>query len=278
MSKFKLCAFADEAGTEIEKQIRALKDNQISLIELRGVNGNNISELTIEQAKKLKRQLNAKGIQVWSIGSPIGKIQITDAFEPHMQLFLHTLEIAQIMESSCIRLFSFYIPKNTKPSIYREEVLQRLNEFSKAAEGSGVTLCHENEKDIYGDNAERCLEILKEVKGLKGIFDPANFIQCGQDICSAWELLSPYIHYIHIKDCKNNGLMVPAGEGDGQIPFVLKKWADMGAGILTIEPHLAVFKGLDKLENNRQSIINPYCFKSQREAFDTAVHALKKLI
>lgn len=37
----------------------------------------------------------------------------------------------------------------------------------QAAQGSGIDLCHENEKDIYGDTAKRCLEIHREVPELK---------------------------------------------------------------------------------------------------------------
>ena len=74
----RLCAFADEADASLRGQIAALKKNGIGLIELRGINGTNISKITEDEARKYKSELDEGGISVWSIGSPIGKIKITD--------------------------------------------------------------------------------------------------------------------------------------------------------------------------------------------------------
>ena len=51
MATVKLCAFADEASKSLDGQIEALKRNGIYAIELRGVDGTNIADLTDEQAK-----------------------------------------------------------------------------------------------------------------------------------------------------------------------------------------------------------------------------------
>ena len=66
MSEFTLAAFADEAGAEVSEQIRALQENGIPGIELRGVGEKNITDLTCEEAKELKKQLDDGGIRVWS--------------------------------------------------------------------------------------------------------------------------------------------------------------------------------------------------------------------
>lgn len=279
MDKFRLCAFADEAGADINEQIKALKENGISLLEVRGVGDKNISQLTLTQALELKNRLEERGIAVWSIGSPIGKIGIEDDFAPHLDLFKHILEIAHTVKADCIRLFSFFIPKGKNPDDYKSEVIERLSEFCEAAKGSGVALCHENEKGIYGDTAARCLEIHRQLPGLSAVFDPANLIQCGQDTLKAWDILSPYVKYLHIKDAKTDGTVVPAGSGAGHIPRILEKFKSQGGGVLTLEPHLKVFSGLDKLEQGHErSAIDPDAFPSQRAAFDAAVSALKNII
>ena len=120
-------------------------------------------------------------------GLYIGKIHIEkDDFEEHLEKFRHTLKLAQILECKNIRLFSFYMPEGENPDKYMEEVVRRLNIFIEIAKESQVTLCHENEKGIFGDNAERCLELHKRLPELRGVFDPANFIQCDQDTMEAW--------------------------------------------------------------------------------------------
>lgn len=276
--KFTLCAFADEAGADVQEQIRALKENQIPYLEIRGVGDKNITGLTLQQAEEFKEILERQHVVIWSIGSPLGKIGVTENFGPHLDLFKRTLELARIFEAPCIRLFSFYIPSGEDAAVYRDEVMERLSRFCEAAKGSGVHLCHENEKGIYGDIASRCLDIHQSIEGLEAVFDPANFIQCGQDTLKAWRLLFPYVKYLHIKDAESTGRIVPAGQGTGHLPELLKLYENQGGRVLTLEPHLAVFSGLEALEREGKRIVDAYTYPSQRAAFDTAVSALKNLI
>ena len=74
--KVVLCAFADEADGSLDGQIEALKANGISQLEIRFVDKKNIVSLTPDEAKEIKAKLDANGISVWSLGSPIGKIKI----------------------------------------------------------------------------------------------------------------------------------------------------------------------------------------------------------
>lgn len=272
--RFRLAVFADEAGSSIEEQISAMKENGVQHLEIRGVNGENIADLTIEKAREVRKELDASGISVWSLGSPYGKIGIGDDFGAHLDKFRHGLELADILGARHIRLFSFYIPQGEEEK-YRDEVMSRLEKFVSAAKGSGITLCHENEKGIYGAKAPECAEIHREFPELKAVFDPANFIQCGQDTKEAWELLSPYVEYMHIKDARQDGTVVPAGKGIGNIPFLLSQYR---GEVLTLEPHLSVFEGLSELEAGEKTKMGEYCYPSSRAAFDAAVNALKELI
>ncbi len=178
-----------------------------------------------------------------------------------------------------IRLFSFYIPSDEEPEAYRDEIIRRLRILVQEAQGTGVTLCHENEKGIYGDTAERCLELYREIPELKGIFDPANFIQCHQDVLSAWNELGMYIKYMHIKDVTQDGQIVPAGEGDGHLAELIGHYREAGGNELTIEPHLTVFAGLKDLEQEgNTSHIGQYAYASDDAAFDAACTALRHIL
>lgn len=271
--KFKLAAFADEADGSIDGQIKAMKENGVSFLEIRGVDCQNIADITKEKAKEVRSKLDEAGLAVWSLGSPFGKININDDFEPHLEKFKRSLENAQILGAKKLRLFSFY-GTSQEPEKYRDKVMKQLQAFVAAASGSGITLCHENEKGIYGDIANRCLDIHKAIPELKAIFDPANFIQCGQDTKEAWELLYPYVEYMHIKDAKADGRVVPAGKGIGNLPYILSQYK---GEVLTLEPHLTVFSGFEKLEAEEKSQME-YSYPSARTAFDAAVNALKELI
>lgn len=172
--RYQIAAFADEADAKISGQIEAMRAEQISLLEIRGVDGKSVADLTVPEAKALRASLADEGIAVWSIGSPYGKSEITEAFGSRLDEFRHGLELAQALGASHIRLFSFYLPHGEAPELFRDEVLERLSRFCEAAKGSGIVLCHENEKGIYGDIAPRCAEIHRALPELRAVFDPAN--------------------------------------------------------------------------------------------------------
>lgn len=277
MKKFQLCAFADEADASVAGQIQALHANEISYIELRGVEQSNVLDLTVSQMRALRQQLDAEGIRVWSLGSPIGKVSLDNDFDAYCDTFRHALELANLAGARNMRIFSFFVSDDMAPAC-KNQVIDRLGRFAELAEGSGVTLCHENEKGIYGTTASRCLDLHQAVPSLKAVFDPANFVQVGQETLSAWAMLEPYIHYMHIKDVDSNDLIVPAGKGVGNIPQLLENYAAIGGTVLTLEPHLAEFVGLANLEQPGQLSNVGMQFTSLREAFDHGVNALKALL
>ena len=279
METIQIYAFADEASGCIDKQIAAMKRNGLQGLEIRNVDGVNVSDITLEKAKEVHEKMEAAGLKVWSIGSPLGKIGIGDDFEAHMKKFRHTLEVAKVLECKNIRMFSFYLPGDKEPESFKGEVISRLQQMVEAAKDSGIDLCHENEKGIYGDVAKRCLEIHQAVPELKGIFDPANFIQCGQDTLEAWELLHPYIKYLHIKDALESGMVVPAGAGIGNLQKIVDAFYAQGGRNVTIEPHLTVFEGLRELEGKDREIkVAEFKYPDADTAFDVACNALKALL
>lgn len=281
MADIKIYAFADEASPNIDEQILAMKKNGLQGLEIRNVDGTNISKITVEKAKEVRKKMDDAGLIVWSMGSPIGKIDIEkDDFAAHLEECKHTIELANVLGAENLRMFSFFIPAGKNPDDYRNEVIDRLGKFVEVARGSGVDLCHENEKGIYGDIAVRCLDVLKNVPELKGVFDPANFIQCGQNTLEAWDMLKPYIKYFHVKDALSDSSVVPAGDGEGNLRTIVPDYIKMGGTCFTIEPHLYKFTGLDKLEQegNVSQIATRYVFKNNEEAFDAACNAFKALL
>lgn len=277
---WKIAAFADEASPMIDNQIAAMKRNGVIGLEMRNVDGVNISDITIEKAREVKQKLDDAGLMVWSLGSPLGKIDIEkDDFSKELDKLRHTIELAHVLGTENIRMFSFYLPSGCNPADYRQEVLDRLGKMADIAHGTGVTLCHENEKGIYGDIPERCAEIHQAIPEIVGVYDPANYIQCGQDTWHCWELVHPYIKYMHIKDARTDGWVVPAGEGAGQVGKLIEAYRAQGGQWLTVEPHLLDFAGLAALERaGEQSQIGVHVYETADAAFDAACKALKKLI
>jgi sugar phosphate isomerase/epimerase len=127
-----------------------------------------------------------------------------------------------------------------------EPVIERLGKLTEKAAQDGFVLLHENEVEIVGDTPERCLRLMRGVDhpNLRFIWDSANFVQVGiaQVVDKYWDLLRSYTSYIHIKDALlENRQVTPAGEGDGQIPELLRRLNAEGySGVLAVEPHLFV--------------------------------------
>ena len=253
MAYSKISGFADEIDATVDTQFKVLNKLDIQYFEVRGVDGKNISELSEEEVIKLKEKMDCNGIKVSSIGSPIGKVKLEAPFEAHFTLYKKVVAIAKTLDTKYIRMFSFYHDGgDVWTEEERAEVLARLRRMIDYAREQNVILLHENEKDIYGDTADRCADLMKELycENFKAVFDPANFVQCKQDTKYAYEILKDYIEYMHIKDARYvDNKVVPAGMGDGNVPYVLKALFENGYdGFVSLEPHLGHFAGLAALE------------------------------
>lgn len=242
----RLSAFADEISPDLDEQIAVLSSENIHFMELRGAWNTNVLDFSDQQLKSIKEKLDAHGIGVSSIGSPIGKVAIDSPFDEHLRRLERAIEVAHVMQTPFIRMFSFYPPKGSdaaNPAAYRDEVLKRLHEMIARARAADVVLLHENEKDIYGDTIARCVDLFQNCgdKAFRSILDPANYIQCGQTpYPNAYEATRPWLDYVHVKDADAEGKVTPAGDGAARWPELLQRLrADGYDGFLSLEPHLA---------------------------------------
>lgn len=278
MNRFTISGFSDEINKNINIQFETIKRLGIDYFEVRGVNGKNIAKLNEEELTDLKNEMKAFGVKASCIGSPIGKVLITEDFETHFDKFKWVVHIAKTLETKYIRIFSFFLPEGDVWSKHRDEVIRRLSQMVAYAKEQDVILLHENEKDIFGETADRCLELFAEINSpnFKAIFDPANFVQCGENLKEAFAKLRPYIEYMHIKDAIEDGTVVPAGCGIGEVEFIIKELKASGyQGFLSLEPHLGAFEGLQELELDDKMM---KLKQSSKESFVIAYDALKEIL
>ena len=281
--KMKITGFADEIDQDLKIQVESIKKLGMSYIEMRGVDGNNLIFHSDEKVTEIKKYLDDNGISLSALGSPLGKIGIKDDFVKHFDEFKRAVEIAHMMETRNIRMFSFYLPEGCNPCDYENAVFDRLGQFVDYAASNDVVLLHENEKGIYGEKAKECKILMDTFYGdhFKAIFDFANFIQAGENTLEAYSLLKPYIVYIHVKDALlKDGSVVPAGMGDGNIAAILDDLNKSGyAGFLSLEPHLFDFVGLSELEtSDKKTTIQKKEALTGFEAFQLAHESLMKIV
>ena len=280
MAEFILSAFADEAGAQLTDQLQALKEEGISKIELRNVDGKSCASLTVQEADEIKKRLDDAGVTLSALGSPYGKAPIDVPFDEHLELFRRGLEICHHLGADRIRMFSFFMPRGGDPAVWKDEVYSRLDQMLTLAEKADIHLIHENEKEIYGDVTARCVELMEHFGDRMGfVFDPANFIQCGVDPLEAYEKLHGYITYMHVKDAiKADGAVVAAGHGEGHVAKLLSMLNQERSGqvILTVEPHLTVFEGLKNLQS--EELTHHESYPDSRTAFHAACSALREIL
>lgn len=281
----KISGFIDEIDIGFEREVEVIKKLGMKYIELRSVNGTNISDLSIEKVNDIKKYLKNKNIKISCIASPIGKINIDEIdfenkFEEHFKKFKHTLNIAQILEVKYVRVFSFFLKKSEKEK-YQSLVLEKIKKLKEEVSDLEIILLHENEKGIYGDDIESSLKLIEEIGSEKFrlIFDPANFVQVGISPLKAYEKLKKFVEYVHLKDANfSSQENVLIGTGDGEILELLKELKkEKYEGFLSLEPHLINFSVLQSLE---QEDVNErkVQFKDGEEAFKKSLETLLEMI
>ncbi|MBQ0001055.1 MAG: sugar phosphate isomerase/epimerase [Clostridiales bacterium] len=282
-----ISGFADEICDDFREQLETVTRLGMHHISLRSADKKGIADYTVAEAEeKLIPLMKEYGVKVSSIGSPIGKVGIEDeaGFARQLSQLETMAQLCKVLDCKYIRMFSFFMPEGKDPADYREVVISKLKQFIAIAEKYDVILMHENEKDIYGDIADRCLDLMETLGSPNFVFafDFANFVQCGEDTIRCWDLLQPYIRYIHVKDAvTGSGENVVCGTGDGNIALLLDRAINKEGykGFLTLEPHLVLFGNLKNLENAEATdIIKMNKASNGAEGYAMQYHALTEIL
>lgn len=279
MGNYVLSAFADEYSKDLREQLAALRRFGIDFLEVRHVNGKNVSLLSRKEARELKETLDGFGIRASAIGSPLGKIALDGDLDGHFETARQVFETANLLGTPFVRVFSFYPPEGRPIADLRDEVFAAMQRMVLLAREFGITLCHENEARIYGDVPARCKELLDAFGGeIRCVFDMGNFVLEGVDPLPAYRLLKDHVAYFHIKDALAEGAIVPAGTGDAKIREILTEHAatEKEDFFVSLEPHLQTFAGLNALVG--REFTNPYRYPDEKTAFTDAVAKFRTLM
>lgn len=261
---FEISAFGDEISQQFDEQVAGIEQIGLDRIDLRGVGGTNIIDLEEAERERIRTVLADRGISVSTVGSPIGKVDVTggveesatraasgqrvDSFEDHLGRFERAIAVADEFDADYLRVFSYYVPEGSDPSAHREEILRRMQRKVDIAEQADQILVHENVTDVYGESPARLRDLLTTIDSpyFRAIFDAANFYQYGSTpFPDALLQLIEYVETLHVKDAKQHPdgtvEMTPLGEGDVDIPAIIGALSDRGFdGTLSIEPHLSL--------------------------------------
>ena len=175
--------------------------------------------------------------------------------------------------------FQIFIATTAMFFVTYAALFSSLKDMVELAKENDVVFCHENESEIYGQMPAEVRDILENVDGLGGIFDPANYRMNNADIMEGIKATLINFKYMHIKDAiYERQAIVPAGEGEGMIGEVIDIINENTDNLvyLTLEPHLFAFLAYKQIDNHE--LKGNYTFENGREAFDFAVKALENLL
>jgi sugar phosphate isomerase/epimerase len=258
-----LSGFADEAAnhkTAIE-QFAAFAAVGLQYYSIRFIDAGegvkNVMKLTKGEITKIRHWEDEFGLNVASIGSPIGKVKLLDeddgtknAYIPFDKYLAHDVakccELAHAFETKLIRGFSFYHPRGTSAADHVPQVVDQLGQIAEACHRSDLTFGLEVEANLVGQNGQILAEIHRQVNhpALALIFDAANILTQGctpNEVFEQYQLMKPGLGWMHIKDYRDPNPLartdhvdeealkhfVPADLGDSNHEVILKDFREL---------------------------------------------------
>ncbi|MCI0335898.1 MAG: sugar phosphate isomerase/epimerase [Planctomycetes bacterium] len=257
-----LSGFGDEAANHktAAEQFAAFAAMGLQYYSLRfvdvGGGVKNVMKLTKTEITKLRHVEDEYGMNVASIGSPIGKIKLRDVedgtknpyvpFDQYLDKEVsRACELAHAFETKLIRGFSFYHPKGSDPREHLAQTADHLGQIAEACHRSDLTFGLEIEANLVGQTGELMAELHRRVNhpALVTVFDAGNIISQGytpEETFAQYLAMKPSIGWIHIKDYHDAQLVrtahvdedklkhfVPANLGDSGHERILRDFAEV---------------------------------------------------
>jgi sugar phosphate isomerase/epimerase len=222
---------SDEAGKDIATQIRAHRELGWRHIELRLVDGVNITQIDDNAFGRIASAVEGAGLNVSCLGSAIANWARPITCDEQIDRDDLKRAIPRMKRMKCpfIRVMSY--PNNADAPLpereWRRESIRRMKYLAGLAEDGGVTLVHENCSGWGGQSAENSTILLGEVASpaLKLVFDTGNPVDYRQDTWDYYRAVLPDIVYVHVKDARrlsaNSIEYVFCGDGEGQVREIL---------------------------------------------------------
>ncbi len=222
-----LSGFADEAANEktAVQQFAAFAALGLQYYSLRfidvGSGIKNVMKLTVAEIQKIRHMEDEYGLNVSSIGSPIGKVKLRDVDDGTKNVYLpfkkylagevkKACELAHAFEAKLIRGFSFYHPRDSDAQEYLPQVVDQLGQIAEVCHRADLTFGLEVEANLVGSTGEILAEIHRKVNhpAMMLIFDAGNILTQGYspaELFQQYLAMKPGLGWMHIKDYRSPG-------------------------------------------------------------------------
>jgi sugar phosphate isomerase/epimerase len=224
-SRVILTGFADEAANQktATQQFAAMSALGLQYYSIRfidvGSGVKNVMQLTRSEIQKVRHLEDEYGLNVSSIGSPIGKVKLikkddgtSNRYVPFKQYLKKDVQkacdLAHAFETKLIRGFSFYHPKGSDPWDHVPQAVDQLGQIAETCHRSDLTFGLEIEANLVGQTGQLLAEIYRQVNhpAMALIFDAANVLCQGYTTTECFEqylAMKPGLGWVHVKDYRN---------------------------------------------------------------------------
>ena len=247
-----LSGFADEGPTSkrAEEQMTMMRALGMSYYTIRfidvGQGVKNVMELSDEEIGKLKEMHGAFGINVSSIGSPLGKVKLLDQedgtenryvpFDEYLDKDVQrAIDLAHVFDTKLIRGFSYYHPHGDDPWKYLDRAAEQLKKIVEKCAAAGIVYGLEVESSLIGGDGDTLIGLYERIGSDHTciIEDVGNMEGMGHSPDSAYEhylKMKPGLGWIHIKGFNQprNEEMMKAAEGRGLTRMIPVDQGDAG--------------------------------------------------
>ncbi|WP_339372713.1 sugar phosphate isomerase/epimerase family protein [Paenibacillus elgii] len=260
----RLGVLTDEVSAHFEEALDWAAEWGLKHVEIRVINGQNAADLDNEQVSEIRRQVEARGLFISAIASPLFKCaldpsrqvasgdtfgQREESVQSHFTKLDRVITIAKMLGTTRIRIFSFW--READPALHRDEIVRYMKQAAVVAEAQDVQLLLENEPACNGGYAEEVAAIVRAVDSpaLRGLWDPGNEAYAGLEAFPAgYAAMKDVLAHVHLKDAyiRDDGQprCVPLGSGNVPVIAQLKALlADDYNGLFTIETHYVPVEG-----------------------------------
>jgi sugar phosphate isomerase/epimerase len=258
-----LSGFADEAANHktAEQQFSAFAAVGLQYYTIRFIDAGqgikNVMQLSKTEIAKVRHLEDEYGLNVSSIGSPIGKVKLLDVEDGTNNRFVpfkkyldqdvqKACEMAHAFETKLIRGCSFYHPRGPDPGEHLPQVVDQLGKISETCHRNDLIFGLELEANLVGQTGSLLAAIHRQVDhpALMLIFDGANIATQGYsaDEClQQYRDMKPGLGWLHIKDYRHPQTakktdhvdeealkhFVPADQGDTGHEAILRDLRDL---------------------------------------------------
>lgn len=259
----KFSGFADEAGKDIDTQIKATKELGWRAIDLRFINGVNATDADDAVFEDAAKKLQENGIEVTCFGSAIGNgkdpLNNTDV-EYCFAALERAVPRMKRLGTKYIRGMAFVYHAELSREENEKLIFPLMKKIVSCCEKNGIVYLCENCGGYAVSSYDSIIRLKEAIdsKSFAFVYDIGNAVGAktvlddgtleAQDPFEYYNIIKEYIDYVHIKDQiigpDGKPIRTYPGEGDGEVVKILSDLILGGYdGNIAIEPHMG--KGYD---------------------------------